>query len=164
MNRIFTYTLLFAFAACSEERVETETAVDQTSGAETTTINVDPSDVHIEGDHITVDGHINFASDSDTILEDSNELLDHIAQIISYHPDEVTSLKIIGHTDASGDTDHNIDLSNRRAAAVEQALIARGVTIPLQHEGVGENQPLCTEESDECQAMNRRVEFLIVTQ
>lgn len=159
--------LALALVACGDSQAETGAAVSQSSGSEAPVPSVaelDPDDVHIEGDHITIDGHINFASDSDGILEDSNELLDHIALLISHHPEEVTGLKIIGHTDESGDHDHNVDLSNRRAAAVEQALIARGVTIPLQHEGAGEERPLCTEDTDDCHARNRRVELLIVAQ
>lgn len=122
----------------------------------------DPSDVHIEGDHLVIDGHINFESDSDVIMSDSTELLDHIAQMLSNHGDEIQHLKIIGHTDAAGGHDHNQELSDRRAAAVEQALRDRGVQIELEHSGVGETEPLCQADSDECHAQNRRVEFLIV--
>lgn len=122
----------------------------------------DPTDVHIEGDHLTIDRHINFATDSDEILADSFELLDHIATMIKNHEDEIGHLKIIGHTDTDGGHDHNMDLSNRRAAAVESALRERGVEIQLEHDGVGETEPLCEEDTDECHASNRRVEFLIV--
>ncbi len=122
----------------------------------------DPTDVHIEGDHLTIDRHINFASDSDEILSDSFELIDHIALLINNHTDEIGHLKIIGHTDTDGGHEHNVDLSNRRAAAVENALRERGVTIELEHSGVGESEPLCSEDTDECHAQNRRVEFLII--
>ena len=123
----------------------------------------DPTDVHIEGDHLTIDRHINFATDSDEILADSFELLDHVATLINNHSGEIGHLKIIGHTDTDGGHDHNRDLSNRRAAAVENALRERGVTIQLEHDGVGETEPICSEDTDECHARNRRVEFLIIT-
>lgn len=122
---------------------------------------VDPEDVHIEGDHITIDRHINFESDSDVILADSNELLDHIALLLSHHT-EIAHLRIIGHTDAAGGHDHNQDLSERRAAAVVSALQGRGVTAQLESSGAGETEPVCSEDTDECHAANRRVEFLIV--
>jgi len=122
----------------------------------------DPDDVHIEGAHITIDGHINFETDSDVILESSNELLDHIATLITNHAGEISHLRIIGHTDAAGGHDHNQDLSERRAAAVMAALQQRGVEIELESSGVGELEPLCEEDTDECHASNRRVEFLIV--
>lgn len=122
----------------------------------------DPEDVHIEGDHITIDRHINFASDEDTILDDSFDLLDHIATLLANHQGEVNHLRIVGHTDAAGGHDHNQDLSERRAAAVVSALQERGVSIALDASGAGETEPLCEDDTDECHASNRRVEFIIV--
>ena len=75
---------------------------------------------------------------------------------------DVALFQIIGHTDTDGGHDHNMDLSNRRAAAVENALRERGVTIELEHDGGGETEPMCSEDTDECHASNRRVEFLII--
>ncbi len=122
----------------------------------------DPDDVRIEGDHLVLDGKILFASDSDEILGDSYLLLDHVALLINHHTDEISHLNIVGHTDTSGDAGHNQDLSERRAAAVVAYLRNKGVTVELDHAGAGETQPLCEENTDECNARNRRVEFLIV--
>ncbi len=122
---------------------------------------VAPVDVHVTDDQITIDRHINFELDSDVILTDSNELLDHIADTIVHHP-EITSLQVVGHTDAAGGTAHNQDLSERRAAAVVGALQARGVEIALEAVGKGETEPLCQDDTEACHAQNRRVEFLIV--
>ena len=122
----------------------------------------DPEDVRIEGDHLVIDRHINFASDSDEILADSNELIDHIALLLSHHSGEIGHLRIVGHTDAAGGHAHNQDLSERRAAAVARALQERGVTATLDHSGAGETAPLCEEDTDECHDRNRRVEFVIV--
>ena len=169
--RNVTFSLLLALAgfACggsqqsstvAEPEPEPEPETEVVAEAEPEP-EADPTDVHIEGDHITIDRHINFASDSDEILADSNDLLDHIALLLNHHP-EVAHLRIIGHTDAAGGHDHNLDLSNRRAAAVENALRERGVTATLEHSGVGESEPVCEEDTDECHAQNRRVEFLIV--
>jgi len=121
-----------------------------------------PEDVAIEGDRITIDGHINFETDSDVILADSSELLDHIADVVVHHP-EIHHLKIVGHTDAAGGPEHNQELSEQRAAAVVAALQERGVEIDLRASGVGETEPLCEEDTDECHAQNRRVEFLIIS-
>ncbi|MFY0539007.1 hypothetical protein [Nannocystis pusilla] len=41
----------------------------------------DPTDVHIEGDHLVIDRHINFEFDKSEILADSFDLLDHVAQL-----------------------------------------------------------------------------------
>ncbi len=122
----------------------------------------EPQDVRLEGDHLQIDRHINFATDSDEILADSNDLLDHIAAFINSHRAQIGHLRIIGHTDAAGGAEANQALSERRAAAVAQALSSRGVTIQLEHSGVGETQHLCNEDTDACHAQNRRVEFLVV--
>ncbi|MFT5354118.1 MAG: outer membrane protein OmpA-like peptidoglycan-associated protein [Polyangiales bacterium] len=50
----------------------------------------------------------------------------------------------------------------QRAAAVVEALRARGVTAELESSGAGEIEPVCQEDTDECHASNRRVEFIIV--
>lgn len=123
----------------------------------------DPPDVHLEGDRITIDDHIHFALDSDEILADSDQMLDHIAQFLGNHP-EIQSLSLVGHTDNSGGPEHNQDLSERRAAAVRAALEQRGVSQPITSRGEGESQPLCQEDTEDCHAQNRRVEFLVVVQ
>ncbi|GAB5542205.1 MAG: hypothetical protein SangKO_019650 [Sandaracinaceae bacterium] len=122
----------------------------------------DPDDVHLEGDHIVIDRHINFENRSAVILSSSDELLDHIAQLIANHPEEVTGLEIIGHTSSVGADAFNQTLSDERAEAVEGALRSRGVSIPLSHSGRGETELLCQEDTEECHSRNRRVEFLIV--
>ena len=50
-----------------------------------------------------------------------------------------------------------------RSAAVMAALQQRGVEIDLRSSGVGETEPVCEEDTDECHTQNRRVEFLIVS-
>ncbi|HJK97655.1 MAG TPA: OmpA family protein [Polyangiaceae bacterium LLY-WYZ-14_1] len=166
---------LALLGACATE-TETQTSDDGSTTTTTAAVRTaqpassgseapaqpDPDDVRIVGDHLEVDGTINFATDSDEILADSNELLDHIALLVKNHRDEIAHLKIVGHTDNDGGHDYNQDLSERRAAAVAQALVDRGVDIELEHSGVGETEPVCTEDTDECHARNRRVEFLIV--
>ncbi|MEM6959093.1 MAG: OmpA family protein, partial [Myxococcota bacterium] len=122
----------------------------------------EPNDVRIVGDHLEIDGTIQFESDGEAILAESNELLDHIAQLLQAHQEDISHLRVIGHTDAAGGHDYNQSLSERRAAAVVAALQARQVSARLESSGVGETQPVCDEDTDECHARNRRVEFIIV--
>lgn len=156
---------LVACGGAAEESQETTTPArtEVTDPAPAETAEADPQDVHIEGDHITLDDHINFATDSDEILPDSEELLDHLALLLAHHAGEITYLRVIGHTDAAGGAEHNQDLSERRAAAVVSALESRGVAAQLEAAGVGESEPVCEEDTDDCHAQNRRVELLIVT-
>jgi peptidoglycan-associated lipoprotein len=120
----------------------------------------DPEDVRIVGDHLEIDRFIHFAFDSHQILDDSFDLLDHIAQLLKNHP-EIVKLHVIGHTDSSGTREYNQQLSERRANAVVEALRSRGATQTMDAAGKGMTQHLCTENTDACHEKNRRVEFVI---
>ncbi|MCH2108205.1 MAG: OmpA family protein [Polyangiaceae bacterium] len=121
----------------------------------------DPSDVHIDGDHLTIDKMIHFAPNSDEILGDSTEILDHVATALKNHT-ELAVVHVIGHTDAVGSDEENQDLSERRAAAVVKALEERGVTQKIDATGKGETEHTCEEDTDECHEKNRRVEFVVL--
>lgn len=76
---------------------------------------------------------------------------------------DVTSpVKIIGHTDADGNDEANIKLSQQRADAVKDILINQYNIdeSKLTTEGRGETQPLANNNSAEGKAQNRRVEFI----
>jgi OOP family OmpA-OmpF porin len=62
----------------------------------------------------------------------------------------------------SGDLEHNLDLSKRRAAAVVQALVAdHGISADrLTPRGVGPLAPVASNDSEEGRALNRRVELV----
>jgi len=117
--------------------------------------------IRIEGDRVKFDDHINFAVDSDEILPESGELLDALADTLKEH-DDIAAVRVDGHTDSTGDDDHNLELSEERAAAVVAALRERGVTQQLASRGLGETAPLCTDETEACHARNRRVEIVIL--
>ena len=70
--------------------------------------------------------------------------------------------EIAGHTDPRGTDAYNLKLSQRRAQAVVDYL-ARNFGIPrdrLIAKGYGERQPLCTEGTEACYALDRRVEII----
>ena len=70
---------------------------------------------------------------------------------------------IIGHTDSTGDADYNMGLSKRRAEAVRDYLVVTG-TQPekLRTIGRGENEPIASNDTKEGQALNRRVEIIVI--
>jgi outer membrane protein OmpA-like peptidoglycan-associated protein len=69
------------------------------------------------------------------------------------------SLEIGGHTDNVGKPDYNMKLSDERAAAVRQWLVAHGIAASrLTSRGYGDTQPVVPNNSDENRAKNRRVE------
>jgi outer membrane protein OmpA-like peptidoglycan-associated protein len=117
--------------------------------------------IRVQGDHIVFDDSIQFATGSDEILEESHDLLAGLVEILAEHP-EIHTVRVEGHTDATGDADANLSLSNRRAASVVRYLQAAGVAQTLRPQGFGETQLVCEEETDECNTRNRRVDLVIV--
>ena len=102
-----------------------------------------------------------FNSGSDVPLPEASPVFDMIAQNMQRDvPD--AALTILGHTDAIGSDPYNMDLSARRALAVMQQLVDRGVN-PAQMStvAIGFHQPIAPNDSPEGRALNRRVEFLI---
>jgi OOP family OmpA-OmpF porin len=69
-----------------------------------------------------------------------------------------------GHTDADGNDNYNLQLSDRRAKSVMRYLLERGsVDVSrLKAKGFGESQPIADNKSEQGKQTNRRVEFRIV--
>ncbi len=72
-------------------------------------------------------------------------------------------LEIGGHTDSDGTVEHNDQLSNARAQAVVDHLIANGIAPDrLQAKGYGSNQGLVANDTEEHKAQNRRTEMRVL--
>lgn len=98
---------------------------------------------------------IRFGFDSAVIDPSFNDHLRAVADMMRQRPD--IALVVEGHTDAVGDAGYNEALSQRRAAAVRDFLVAGGVEPSrLQVVGRGEREPLTADGRD---AANRRVQF-----
>jgi outer membrane protein OmpA-like peptidoglycan-associated protein len=117
--------------------------------------------VRLGAREITIRRQVNFATDSSDILPDSEQLLTEIADVLLRHPD-IAHLEIQGHTDNRGGHDHNMDLSQRRAEAVRDWLVAHGVEASrLEAHGYGDTQPVAPNITAGGRARNRRVQFII---
>jgi peptidoglycan-associated lipoprotein len=74
------------------------------------------------------------------------------------------TLSIEGHCDDRGTNEYNLALGDRRAKAVKDFLISLGVpSSRIETISYGEEKPLCTEQTEECWAKNRRAHFVILT-
>ncbi|RJP19746.1 MAG: OmpA family protein [Candidatus Abyssobacteria bacterium SURF_5] len=86
--------------------------------------------------------------------------LTKISDVVVRYPD--FNIIVEGHTDSTGTDQYNQTLSERRAEAVANALIARGVDpARIQTIGYGEMRPVATNETPEGRQQNRRVELHI---
>ncbi len=105
-------------------------------------------------------GSIRFRIASATIQPDSAATLNKIAAAINGC--QGTKVRVEGHTDADGDEQENLDLSNRRAKAVQDFLIKAGVPADrLSSVGLGQTKPLAPNDSAENKLKNRRTEVIV---
>ena len=101
-----------------------------------------------------------FNSGSDQIKPESYGVLKQIADALNQEMN--LNLNIIGHTDADGDDENNLVLSQQRAQSVKDFLVAQFQIDEnrLQTDGKGESEPVSDNTSNEGKANNRRVEFV----
>lgn len=103
----------------------------------------------------TFKGDIFFDLDSSTLKPGAYSEIDRVTNVLNNYPQ--TTIRIEGHTDSTGSEDYNQRLSEKRAEAVKNALIHRGVDPRrIQAVGYGESQPISSNN-----AMNRRVGMVL---
>ncbi len=113
--------------------------------------------VDSNGCPLIVNLHINFANDSAKVPANAAALLDKYADFLKRNTNY--SAKIVGYTDNIGSETYNQKLSQRRAQAVMKALVERGVNPnQLSAIGMGEENPIASNDTAEGRAQNRRIE------
>jgi OOP family OmpA-OmpF porin len=104
---------------------------------------------------------INFAFDSAEIPAEAKDQLDQGARFIKSRPADVQAqvrYEVGGHTDSRGTDAYNQRLSERRANAVRDRMIADGIPADqITAVGYGESQPVASNDTEEGRAENRRV-------
>jgi outer membrane protein OmpA-like peptidoglycan-associated protein len=107
---------------------------------------------------VTLSGDANFEFGKANLLTNAYPTLDNLAKTMKKYPNQ--KWQIIGYTDAIGSDSYNLDLSRRRAQAVANYLITKGVDeSKLQIIPMGEGNPIASNKTSEGRAMNRRVEI-----
>ncbi len=103
---------------------------------------------------------IYFDFDSATLRPESGPVLKEIAEALQHNTG--WKIKIDGHTDNAGGDAYNLQLSQRRAGAVKQALIRESGIAPdrMMPEGFGASRPKASNDTVEGRALNRRVELV----
>lgn len=103
-------------------------------------------------------GTVRFVGATAEIDPLSRGLVDRIAAVLKRCPDG--RVRVLGHTDGSGDPAANLRLSEARAKAVVAALAAEGIaTDRLVAAGYGAGQPLAPNDTEAGKALNRRIEI-----
>ena len=104
---------------------------------------------------------VQFQTGSAILKSESGTVLNQIVDILNRYP--AFSMTISGHTDNTGSASANQVLSEKRARACYEYLVARGISRDrLTHSGYGESRPISTNETEKGRSLNRRVEFNLV--
>jgi outer membrane protein OmpA-like peptidoglycan-associated protein len=120
-------------------------------------------DVVRQGDELLLrmPSGISFDTDQSAIRPEFYGTLNQVSDTLKQYPK--TMIDVVGHTDSTGTEAYNQSLSERRARAVADYLVAQGVqSVRLATRGYGETQPIASNETPEGRALNRRVELKIV--
>ena len=114
-----------------------------------------------EGIKVTMkENMVNFAFNSSELSSATKTNLDKLAKVLVNNPD--TNINIYGHTDSKGTDAYNMTLSEKRANSVVNYLVSHGVKRNRMFaKGMGESDPVATNETETGRAENRRVEFAI---
>jgi outer membrane protein OmpA-like peptidoglycan-associated protein len=112
------------------------------------------------GTVITLSGGVLFATGQAKILTNAQAQLDKVADALKTQAEHHFTVE--GHTDNQGTDRINDDLSTRRANAVREYLVVRGVSPDaITAQGYGSKRPIGENTNPEGRAMNRRVEIIV---
>jgi outer membrane protein OmpA-like peptidoglycan-associated protein len=105
--------------------------------------------------------NIFFDLDKYEIKKKSTTELNRINTFLEQNP--TIGIIIEGHTDNSGESGYNLDLSEKRAKAVYDYLVGNGgESERLSFKGYGQEKPIAANDSETNRQLNRRIEFRIV--
>ena len=109
---------------------------------------------------LDIPSDISFAVGRSDIQGNFAPVLDRFAEGLRNNPN--TDVRIIGHTDNTGSDAVNNPLSLDRAASTRNYLTGRGIDgRRISIEGMGERQPIATNETADGRSRNRRVEIYV---
>jgi OOP family OmpA-OmpF porin len=114
------------------------------------------------GEAVVLKG-VNFEVNSARLTANAKVILNQVADSLAANP--AMKAEIGGHTDSTGADAFNQKLSEKRAKAVKDYFVKRGIDAArLTSKGYGETQPVDTNETPEGRELNRRVELRVLQQ
>lgn len=114
-----------------------------------------------EGIKLTLkENAVRFNVNKSTLTSTAQANLDKLVPVFKEYAD--TNIQIFGYTDSDGSDEYNLKLSEQRAASVRAYLVSKGIANSrFTTTGMGEADPIATNETADGKSQNRRVEFAI---
>ncbi len=151
--------------AAAAERLRAEQAAGTANAAQERVRQLEAQLKDIEGKQterglLVTLGDVLFAFNKSELTPQAGPRLDKLASFLKQFPQR--KLLVEGYTDAVGTDAYNMELSERRAETIREALVARGVdTTRVVTKGYGKAYPVADNTSVDGRAVNRRVEVVI---
>jgi outer membrane protein OmpA-like peptidoglycan-associated protein len=105
-------------------------------------------------------GNLFFPTGQATITPGTQATIDRLAEFLKQNPEQ--RVRIDGYADSTGKQAKNVALSERRAQAVKQVLVSRGIAADrIETHGNGEASPVASNDSAQGRQMNRRATVVV---
>ena len=149
-----------ALSACETPGLVSETT---TSTFDVTEAEADDIAAALQDDgRVVLRGGVVFSEGSSVLSQQGNTAAARIAEVMRENPD--LQVAVVGHTDNGGGFQYNLDLSERRARSMVDAIVANGVAGDrLAPVGVGPLAPAASNDTAEGRQENRRVEIVVAS-
>ncbi len=147
--------------ALSDEKAKREDAEKRAAQAMADLAKIASVKQEARGMVITLSGSVLFASAKSDLLPAAQVKLNDVANAL-IKEDPLSKIVVEGHTDSQGGVPYNQDLSQRRAQAVRDYLVSRGIAGDrVTSQGFGPSRSIADNNSPEGRANNRRVEIVV---
>jgi outer membrane protein OmpA-like peptidoglycan-associated protein len=155
MRRLMLVCLIAALAAC--QTVPKKLGFSKQQVAVLTNEGFKPVEENYE---LGLDDRVLFEVDKSDLSGEAVAILGRLTKVllgVGIH-----GAGVEGHTDSTGSDDYNQALSERRAASVKAQIVGTGMAEPeVRAVGLGETQPVASNDTDEGRAQNRRVVIVV---
>lgn len=176
MKNTIKLTLVFALAlglaACSKNTKKSPSAdnLAAVKPADTAVVEAEETDIIVEEEPAATYGvstissdklePVKFAFNEYTLSKEARGVLDANAQAIKAR--KITKLIVEGNCDDRGTIAYNIVLGDKRAKEVKDYYVKLGIAAKnITTVSYGEEKPVCTDQTENCWAQNRRAETVI---
>jgi outer membrane protein OmpA-like peptidoglycan-associated protein len=106
-------------------------------------------------------GDVLFESGQTELRDEAMASLVEVVDLLQSEPDK--NIRIEGHTDSVGESETNLEISQKRADAVFNALVSLGVDAArVTATGMGEDFPIASNETEDGRQQNRRVDVILL--